>query len=227
MKLSLTRHVLHFEARIEDAIRSFAATLPDEALVLDAGAGESPYSALFPRHRVVAIDLAIGDPTWNYASLDAQADLEALPFADAVFDAALCIVTLEHVPDPARVLAEIARTLRPGAPLLVVVPFFWEVHQAPHDYWRFTCHGMELLLRRAGFTDPRIDPAGGYFRLLARTLANGIKFFAAGWKWLLFPFAALLLGPPALLAPLLDRLDTKRDLTLGYICLARRNSPAS
>ena len=39
---------------------------------------------------------------------------EALPYADASFDAVVCVDVLEHVADLNRVLAEVARTLRPG-----------------------------------------------------------------------------------------------------------------
>lgn len=39
---------------------------------------------------------------------------EALPYADGEFDAVVCVDVLEHVSDLNRVLAEVARTLRPG-----------------------------------------------------------------------------------------------------------------
>ncbi len=39
---------------------------------------------------------------------------EALPYADAAFDAVVCVDVLEHVADLPRVLAEVARVLRPG-----------------------------------------------------------------------------------------------------------------
>ena len=39
---------------------------------------------------------------------------EALPYSDAAFDAVVCVDVLEHVTDLTRVLAEVARTLRPG-----------------------------------------------------------------------------------------------------------------
>jgi len=214
----LRRHVLYFEARIEDAAWALAANLPDGARVLDAGAGEGRYAPLFERHRYCGVDLGVGDPAWDYRRLDAVADLGMLPFPAACFDACLNIVTLEHVRDPARVLGELARVLAGGGRLLVVVPQEWEVHQAPHDYWRFTRHGVAMLLAAAGFTNIEIRPVGGFFRLLSRRLLNGLQFFP---PWLI-PVTALLLAPPAMILPAFEFLDRRRDFTLGYICTARK-----
>ena len=61
-------------------------------------------------------------------------------------------------------------------------------------------------------------PVGGYFRLLARRLLNGLQFFTGGARWLCFLPAAILLVPPALVLPFLDFLDRDRNFTLGYIC---------
>jgi len=216
----LRRHVLRFEADIEDAVSRFAERLPPSSRVLDAGAGEGRYSSHFGRHRYVGVDLAVGDPQWDYAHLDCRADLAALPFPNACFDACLNVVTLEHVKEPGIVLAELARALAPGGSLLLVVPQDWEIHQAPHDYYRYTRHGIAYLLGKAGFTNIEIQAAGGYFRLLARRLLNGLRFFPGIW---LLP-AAILLAPPALLLPMLDFLDRQRDFTLGYLCTARKPS---
>ncbi len=219
----LSRRVLHFEAAIEDAVAEFAATLPPGVRVLDAGAGEARHARYFTRQRYCGVDLAVGDRTWNYSRLDAVADLTRLPFADGCFDAAINIVTLEHVREPGLVLREIARTLAPATPLLAIVPHEWEVHQAPHDYFRFTRHGIQYLLERAGMTEIEIRPVGGYFRLLARRLLNGLQFFSGGLRWIGFIPAALLLVPPALVIPYLDFLDRDRNFTLGYICTARKS----
>ncbi len=50
----------------------------------------------------------------------AHARVEALPFPDRRFDAAYCGGALHGFSDPAGALAEIGRTLKPGAPLVVL-----------------------------------------------------------------------------------------------------------
>ncbi len=219
----LERYLLSFEASIEAAVSQLAASLPDGVRVLDGGAGESRHAACFRRQRYYGVDLAIGDSAWDYGSLSAIADLTRLPFRSATFAAALNIVTLEHVREPKQVLGELARTLEPGGRLLLIVPHEWEVHQHPHDFFRYTCFGVRYLLEEAGFDEIRIEPAGGFFRLMSRRMLNGLQFFGGLSK---LP-AALLLVPPALILPLFDFLDRTRDFTLGYVCTARRPAPSS
>lgn len=220
----LRRHILHFECAIEDAVERFAREAPEGAWILDAGAGEGQYAHFFGRQRYCGVDLTVGDTTWNYSGLDAVADITAMPFRGNSFDACLSIVTLEHIPEPGCALAEISRALAPGGALLLVAPHEWEVHQAPHDYFRYTRHGLEYLLVRAGFEQLDIQPVGGFFRMLSRRLLNGLQFFAGGWRWIGFLPAAILLAPPALMLPLLDCLDRDHNFTLGYICTAKKQS---
>jgi len=214
----LERHVLYFEAAIEDAVADFARELADGTRVLDAGAGEGTYARFFPRQRYVGVDLGVGDPQWDYRRLDVIGDLGSLPFCAGSFDACLNVVTLEHVREPARAVAEMARALKPGGRLLLIAPQDWEIHQAPHDYFRFTRYGLRHLLESAGFGAIHVRPVGGFFRLLARRLLNGLQYFHGVW----FVMAVLALAPPALLLPVFDRLDRDRSFTLGYICTARK-----
>jgi SAM-dependent methyltransferase len=212
-----------FEARVRQEVERFAGSLPESARVLDAGAGELRYAAAFARHRYVALDLAIGDAAWDYSKLHLLADLERLPLADGAFDATVNIVTLEHVRRPQQVLGELARVLRPGGRLLLVAPLEWEVHQAPHDFYRYTRYGLEHLLRTAGLAVRRIEPVGGFFWLMARRSVNFLSFFQGGWRWALFVLLAPVYGFLAPLACyLLDRFDPRKDFTLGYVCEAAK-----
>jgi SAM-dependent methyltransferase len=214
------RYLWNFESKIEQEVENLAASLPEGARVLDAGAGEGQYRRHFASARYVGADLGIGDTAWDYRSLDVVCDLSVLPFSNEIFDACLNIVTLEHVRQPDRVLREISRTLRPGGVLLLVVPQDWQVHQSPHDYFRYTRYGVTYLLEQAGFHEIAVEPGGGYFRLLGRRLLNGLEFFPGLWK---LP-AAFLLLPLGVLLPLLDPLDRRRDFTLGYFCRAVKRS---
>ena len=142
----LQRHILHFEAQIDRKVRQFALELPPKARVLDAGAGECQYAEQFEGLRYTAVDLGIGDAAWSYARLHALANLLLLPFADNTFEAALNVVTLEHVTDPAKVIAELFRCLKPGGRLLLITPLEWEEHQQPHDF-------LSLYALRTGTPD--------------------------------------------------------------------------
>ena len=216
----LLRHWRHFEVQIGDAVARFAASLPEGARLLDAGAGEAQYRRFFSRQRYTGVDLGIGDTAWDYSTLDAQADLAALPFAAAAFHAAINIVTLEHVRYPARVIAELFRVLEPGGALFLVAPFEWEEHQQPHDYYRFTRYALRDLLTTAGFAVTSIQPVGGIFRLLSRRILAAAEFLPFPLDWIYL----LLMGVPALVLPLLDGMDHRQNFTLGYICFARKRS---
>jgi SAM-dependent methyltransferase len=218
MPAPLRRWVQHFEASIEDAVAEFSQSLPDGSHILDAGAGEGQYKHHFARHRYCGFDLAIGDATWNYTQLDVLGDLAALPFRDAAFDACISIVTLEHVQRPGTVVREMARSLAPGGRILIVTPFEWEEHQQPHDYFRYTQFSLELLMKQAGLENITISPVGGLFRLLSRRLFNALQFFPGPLMFV----AAIFLVPPALLLPLFEPLDKRKNFTLGYICSARK-----
>ena len=210
-------------------VESVGRELAPDALLLDAGAGEGRFKPFFARQRYVGVDLAIGNVAWDYGDLDAVADLLHLPFAEAAFDAVLCIQTLEHVPEPGRVLAELARVLRPGGKLYLSAPQSWHQHQKPHDYFRYTSFGLRYLVEQAGLQVETIEALGGYFWFLSFQLQNiiywGLPRPAAAWKRAcLWPLKAILglifqLALPLLLF-YLDPLDRRRDETFGHVCVA-------
>lgn len=107
---------------------------------LDIGAQNGPYAACFPNR--VALDIKPG------AGVQVLGDAQALGLAANVFDVVLCTEVLEHLPEPQQAIDEMHRVLKPGGTLLLTTRFLFPIHDAPHDYFRFTKYGLRHLLRR-------------------------------------------------------------------------------
>ncbi len=117
----------------------FIAAHASGGLTLDLGAKTGPYAAHFPRR--IGLDLQRG------AGVAVVGDARELPIRDAAFDVVLCTEMLEHVPEPQRAIDEIHRVLKPGGTLVLTTRFLFPIHDAPHDYFRFTKYGLRHLLR--------------------------------------------------------------------------------
>ena len=118
------RLVASFLARLESSLPDAAPTR-----VLEIGVGEAQVSrrvvARYPDATVVGLDLPDSNLADSWDVLDGRGvfgDAGTLPFPDATFDLVLAIEVLEHLPDPRRALAELARVATPGCPVLLSVP---------------------------------------------------------------------------------------------------------
>jgi SAM-dependent methyltransferase len=106
-----------------------------------------------------------------------RGELETLPIADGELDAAVMILVLHHVPDPAAVLREAARTVKPGRRFVLcdMLPHDREEYkqQMGHVWLGFGDDQLRRLLGGAGFDDTRIIP------LPVETEAKGPALFVA------------------------------------------------
>ena len=103
------------------AAYGLCAPLLPAGRVLDLGCGVGHSFALLAPRETVGLDL---DPA-ALAGQERQtvvADMREVPFADASFAAVLSVQSLEHVPDPERVVAEARRLLEPGGVAVFVTP---------------------------------------------------------------------------------------------------------
>jgi SAM-dependent methyltransferase len=113
---------------------------------------------LFPGRAYIGSDIRPGP------GVDVLADVERLPFADRSVGSVLALSTLEHVPRFWKGFEEIQRVLRPDGVLLLAMPFYFHIHDYPHDYWRFTPDALRFLLddypvKLIGTHGPRSRPA--------------------------------------------------------------------
>lgn len=117
--------------------------------VLDVGIGgdkEKP-SDNFRLFKCGHFDTLDADASWKPAIVG---DICNPPIRSATYDLVLCCQTLEHVWDVKRALWECARILKPGGWLICDVPFMYEYHESPDDYWRISHTALTRLCTEAG-----------------------------------------------------------------------------
>lgn len=138
--------------------------------VLDVGCGEMPFRGLLgPGASYTGIDVPAADDFGMTRSPDiVDFDGRTIPFPDESFDEVLCTEVLEHVEDPAALIAEMRRVLRRGGRLVATVPFAARVHHAPHDYHRYTPFRLASLFATVG--TPHIEERGDDLAVLANKL---------------------------------------------------------
>lgn len=203
---------------IEDLVKFASGKLSSGPILLDAGAGKCPYKPFFPQANYIAVDIF----KKKNSKLDLIATLDTLPFQSNSVDAILCTQVLEHVKQPQKVLLEFLRVLKAGGSLFLTVPQGWGLHEKPYDYFRFTSYALDFLLKDAGFEIVFIKPRGGYFWYLGDRLRK-LPSFVKGrvLRKAISPIFQVLLP---LICFYLDRLDEKKDWTLGYSCFCRKTS---
>jgi SAM-dependent methyltransferase len=144
-------------------------------------------------------------------------DAQSLPFASESFDVILANNVIEHLREPDAGVAEMRRVLRPGGTILYTIPFLYPVHEAPHDYVRFTAHGLRQLFRE--FSEVDVQARGGWFSTVAQLvflLTHGTDRVGIGGalRVVLYPFLWAFVQ--------LDRLDTTQAFTRVYFGRLRK-----
>jgi ubiquinone/menaquinone biosynthesis C-methylase UbiE/DNA-binding transcriptional ArsR family regulator len=99
----------------------------------------------------------------DYPNVDIRrGELEALPIADGDLDVGIIMLVLHHVPDPAAVLREAARAIKPGGRLVLcdMLPHDREEYkqQMGHVWLGFSEDQITRLLTSSGFDRIRIVP---------------------------------------------------------------------
>lgn len=197
--------------------------------MLDIGCGSRSYEPLFANRvaRYIGVDLASG-PYLGVARPDIYGRCEALPIRDGAVDTALAISLMNYLPEPARMVGEAWRVLRPGGILIAEFTQMRPHDPALHDYFRYTREGAAWLLEHAGFEVLETHPIGG---LMARV---GLSAIAALNRINRGPTRVITELPVRLLYvviqvtfELLDRLLSDPRECLGTVVVARKPGPGA
>jgi SAM-dependent methyltransferase len=186
--------------------------------VLDAGAGRGDNRDMLMQHAKEYVGMDVSQSTATSVVGDAQ----CLPLTDTSFDTVFCSQVLEHVPRPWNALAEMKRVLKPGGHLILTVPHISWLHNEPHDYYRYTKHGLRFLLNQAGFEEVKMKPAGGLLSLLGHIPATVLMNLTYGVP-VLHPLVRVLNRFWVSVVSALDEsVEKKKIFALNYVCVFRK-----
>ena len=102
--------------------------------ILDIGCGKKPFLNMFDKQ-----DNYLGIDFSKNSSADIIQDLNSkLPFDNEYFDFIIISETIEHLPDPLKVLNEATRVLKEKGIIFISSPFCLNIHGRPYDYYRYT-----------------------------------------------------------------------------------------
>jgi len=196
------------------------SSVPAGSRVLAVGAG-GPVAELARRlAEEKGFSLTLFDVSTEYKKPDIVGDICTYDFGrEEIFRCVVMSEVLEHLHEPAGALSRVHRWLEKDGTLVLTVPFIFPLHDRPHDYFRFTRFGLELLLK--DFRDVAVQERNSWGEALNVLVVRLVMENARAAQIaapLLIAFA-FLAAPPLMLASRVIKTDY---LTTGYLVVARK-----
>jgi SAM-dependent methyltransferase len=214
--------------------------------LLDVGCGDKPYEAWFRPFVSAYVGVEHGDTFASTAAgvrgrPDVVYNGGTLPFRDGSFDTVLSVQVLEHTPHPAALMAEMSRVLAPDGLLILTAPFQFRLHEQPHDYFRYSPHGLRQLCADVGLEVFETVPQGSLWTVIGHKLNSTLSLRVArvgqlaqvmgklgheapqgqGVRWWTLPVVGPMVVGIAAGARLMDRWLPDPEESLGFLVLAR------
>jgi len=145
-------------------------------VLVDVGCGKAPYFGIYRSIVTRSVGVDWDSSIHTSDQVDIKCDLnQKIALPDAFADTVLCTDVLEHLFEPQRAWNEIARILKPGGKAIIGVPFLYWIHEAPHDYHRYTAFALRKYAAAAGLAVESLEAAGGLSQVLADLLCKSVR----------------------------------------------------
>jgi SAM-dependent methyltransferase len=145
-------------------------------LLIDLGCNTVPLYVLYRKYvnEVICVDWENNNNENIF--VDIYHDLnKKLPFPDNSYDTVILSDVLEHISEPSELCKEIARILKPNGHLLLNVPYYYSVHEAPFDFFRYTEFGLKYLIENSDLEILSIEKLGGIPEILTDLYLKTLK----------------------------------------------------
>lgn len=213
-------HLYFLMTDLKEAINNFT-----KGKLLDLGCGNKPYKEWY---QPLATETTGCDATQSTEQLvDTICLATDLPYDTNSFDTVISTQVLEHVYDHHSMIKEAYRVLKPQGNIILTVPFTWELHEEPYDFFRISKHGLKELFEEAGFEINYIKANGGkwaaMFQMMLNTVYSTFKYKTVKSKILKLLFIELrltwLINHIAIWA---DKKYRDDIWTINYIVVAKK-----
>ncbi len=187
--------------------------------MLDIGCGRKPYREMLSPF--VTQHIGVDHPASPHPldAADVFATVYDIPLESATFQTVLMTEVLEHLEEPTEALREVYRLLAPGGKVVLTTPLMWGVHEAPRDFFRYTPHGLEYVLDKAGFVDVVSWPISGQWATLALLFGYALRPYRVGLLRKPIDLVAIALQG---MASRLDALHFKSEGTYDHIAVGTK-----
>ena len=138
-----------------------------------------------------------------------------------------------------------ARVLKDDGRLILSAPFQFRLHEQPHDYFRYSPHGLRTLCKAAGLEIVEVHPMGSLWSVIGHKLNSFLAFRVARIGGMAQAMGKLsheatteerprfwtlpFVGPSMLgisaAARVMDRVAFDPEESLGFLVVARRTRP--
>ena len=193
--------------------------------LLDLGCGKVPlyeaYKNLIENNTCVDWENSLHVNSYLDYSFDLN---QKIPLPDEAYDTIILSDVLEHIKNPFLLWSELFRMLKNNGILILNVPFFYWIHEEPHDYFRYTEYALRLMAEENKFEIIELKPLGGAPEILTDILAKlAMKFPFAG------KYVAMLLQKTTWLLTNTKfgrkvSLASSHKFPFGYAVIARKTS---
>jgi SAM-dependent methyltransferase len=191
--------------------------------LLDLGCGKVPLYAAYREFVTDNICVDWVNSLHRNEYLDYELDLtKQFPFSDNEFDTIILSDVLEHVPKPEQLWKEMARILSRNGKIIMNVPFYYWLHEGPHDYYRYTEFVLQRFVEISGLRLIKLEPIGGAPEVMTDIFAKNILrvpklgcSLAIVTQWLMLGFIRTKFGKKVSEA-------TSRNFPLEYCLIAEK-----
>jgi len=196
--------------------------------LLDLGCGKVPLLIAYGQYVSDVICVDWENTLHKNDCLDFECDLtKTLPFEDGEFDTIILSDVLEHIPQPERLWTEMARILSRDGKIIMNVPFYYWLHEQPHDYYRYTEFALRRFVEISGLELIQLNATGGAPEIMTDIFSKNVlrlpclgHFLARFAQCLTLCFIRTKIGKKI-------SNETSNCFPLGYFLIAKKNSVMS